>query len=76
LADADEQMANNLAERLRKVLAQPFSLSQGATAQIGASVGYALWGEGIDSTEDLFRAADQAMYRDKLLQQQAANPPV
>ena len=50
------------------MLAEPYPLQsqRGAfTAHISASVGVAVWHEGIDSDESLIQAADRAMYQAK-----------
>ena len=50
--------------RVREAVSRPFALSAGAIA-IEASVGVALAGRDADCVEDLLRAADLAMYREK-----------
>jgi diguanylate cyclase (GGDEF)-like protein len=51
-------------ERVRAVLGAPFDELPGDTT-VGASIGTAWVGEGDSTPEELLRAADAAMYRDK-----------
>ncbi len=53
-----------LAERIRATFDQPFSIG-GASITIGASVGMAFAGPGVDISEQLIDEADSAMYEAK-----------
>jgi diguanylate cyclase (GGDEF)-like protein len=56
--------ADPIAVRLIAELARPFVLSQ-VEVTVGASIGIAFTGQGIDEPEELLRDADLAMYRAK-----------
>jgi diguanylate cyclase (GGDEF)-like protein/PAS domain S-box-containing protein len=55
-------LALNLAKRLISEANQPFDLPDGRTAQVGASVGIALYPANGASLDGLMKAADAAMY--------------
>jgi diguanylate cyclase (GGDEF)-like protein len=59
--------ADTFAERLSSVLAQPYTLTTGETATIGASVGVAETDDPDESPEELIRRGDQLMYEKKEL---------
>lgn len=61
---ADVSGADPIAVRLIAELSRPFVLSQ-VEVTVGASIGIAFTGQGIDEPEDLLREADLAMYRAK-----------
>lgn len=56
--------ADPIAVRLIAELSRPFALSQ-VEVTVGASIGIAFTGQGIDEPEELLRDADLAMYRAK-----------
>lgn len=68
------EQAATVAEKIRAALAEPYSLSQsdrsGSVKQVGhrcsASVGVALFGPGTPGQDEVFRAADAAMYQAKV----------
>lgn len=60
----DPLAAQVIADRLANRLAEPFSLAAG-TAQIKASIGISIGGEGAATPAGLLAAADAAMYRAK-----------
>jgi two-component system cell cycle response regulator len=67
LPETAEPGAVAFAERIReRVEAHPFATDDGATLRLTASLGVAAFpGTGVDSVEDLFQRADQALYRAK-----------
>ncbi|MCA1977604.1 MAG: EAL domain-containing protein [Thiobacillus sp.] len=64
VAGVDSDEAVRLAQRLKAALREPFSI-QGIPLQVGASIGIALYPEHGDTSHDLLRAADVAMYQAK-----------
>lgn len=65
MVNATEEAAQQFAKRIRHSLGQQFNLPNDVTVEIGVSVGLAMWPRDATTAEKLFRAADQAMYRDK-----------
>lgn len=63
LRGAGEQTAGCVCARVRRALR---SRGRRGPGHLGLSMGFALLGRGDGSASDLFRAADAAMYRDKL----------
>ena len=59
-----EQVAISVADRVRRVLSQPFALD-GREVALAASVGIAVTEEGTETAEQILRNADLAMYRAK-----------
>jgi diguanylate cyclase (GGDEF)-like protein len=64
LPQTDEPGALGVAEKLRDVLGAPYPID-GATAQVGVSVGVALFPDHGHDAETLQRAADTALYAAK-----------
>lgn len=60
----DDEAAVRLAQRLKQVLREPFVI-QGIALQIGGSIGVAVYPVHGDTSHDLLRAADVAMYQAK-----------
>lgn len=60
----DESAARAAAERIKTVMAQPFHID-GQDLNIGVSIGIAMAVTGRESTDDLIREADTAMYNAK-----------
>jgi diguanylate cyclase (GGDEF)-like protein len=60
----DVSGADPIAVRLIAALSRPFALSQ-VEVTVGASIGIAFTGQGVDEPEELLRDADLAMYRAK-----------
>jgi diguanylate cyclase (GGDEF)-like protein len=58
------EQAETIVARIDAALAPPFTIS-GIEMKISASIGIALTGPGADTADDLFHAADMAMYRAK-----------
>jgi diguanylate cyclase (GGDEF)-like protein len=54
--------AREVAEKLRTTLREPYDLGNGITANVGASVGIAVFPQHGTDAEDLQRAADGALY--------------
>lgn len=61
---ADDEAAVRLAQRVKTTLREPFVI-QGIALQIGASIGVAVYPTHGDTSHDLLRAADVAMYQAK-----------
>jgi diguanylate cyclase (GGDEF)-like protein len=61
----DAAAAREVARRVVACLSQPIPLAGGGTAQIGASVGIALYCAGADTLDDLLKQADAALYTAK-----------
>jgi diguanylate cyclase (GGDEF)-like protein len=61
---ADARRARNIGERLREALAAPFEID-GIPVLIDASVGVAVYPDDAQTSSDLLRAADVAMYQAK-----------
>jgi diguanylate cyclase (GGDEF)-like protein len=61
---ADEEGAHRFAQRIRQAIVTPL-LIDGRTHRITASIGVALAHAGIEDSDALLRAADQALYRAK-----------
>lgn len=61
----DAAAAREVARRVVECLCQPIPLADGGTAQIGASVGIALYCAGTDTLDDLLKQADAALYAAK-----------
>lgn len=59
-----EDMAEQMAQRLTELLAQPFHCS-GRSVQLGGSVGIAVYPRDASHAEDLIQHADMALYRAK-----------
>jgi len=57
--------AREVAEKLRTALREPYDLEKGTTANVGASVGIAVFPQHGTDAEDLQRAADGALYHSK-----------
>jgi diguanylate cyclase (GGDEF)-like protein len=57
--------AREVAEKLRTTLREPYDLGNGITANVGASVGIAVFPQHGTDAEDLQRAADGALYHSK-----------
>jgi diguanylate cyclase (GGDEF)-like protein len=64
LPETGEEGAMGVAEKLREALRAPYALDN-AQAQLGASVGVALFPDHGDDAETLQRAADAALYAAK-----------
>jgi len=62
----DEAEVGLCVDRLRGALAQPLRLDSGQTLPLSVSIGTALFPAQGTSVDDLVRAADEAMYRDKV----------
>lgn len=62
----DESEVRLCVDRLRAALAQPLRLDSGQTLPLSVSIGTALFPAQGASVDELVRAADVAMYRDKL----------
>ena len=60
----DTSQADTIAARVEAQMALPFALSA-AEVRIGASIGIAFTGKGIEGPEELIDSADLAMYRSK-----------
>ena len=54
-----------VASEIVRLLSQPFVLADGQEAEIGGSVGIAMFPTDGDSAETLLRHADKALYRAK-----------
>ncbi len=61
---ADKTVVDPIAVRLDAELSRPFELSCGGVT-VGASIGVAFSGDGVDSPEELLQDADLAMYQSK-----------
>jgi diguanylate cyclase (GGDEF)-like protein len=61
----DTEAAREVASRVVDSLRQPVPLSGGGTANIGASVGFAMCCAGGETFDDLLRKADAALYAAK-----------
>jgi diguanylate cyclase (GGDEF)-like protein len=61
----DAATAREVASRVVASLSQPIPLADGATAQIGASVGIAMCCDETETLNDLFKKADAALYAAK-----------
>lgn len=59
------QAAYPVAEKLLHALAEPLRLSNGREIRLGASIGLALYPADAQTSDELLRRADQAMYRVK-----------
>jgi diguanylate cyclase (GGDEF)-like protein len=57
--------AQGVAEKLRTTLREPYDIEKGVTANVGASVGIAVFPQHGTDSEDLQRAADGALYHSK-----------
>ncbi len=64
LGEADQNQAEIVAERLSKILGEPFSIGE-HRLNIGASVGIAASGQGFESDSAILMAADLALYAAK-----------
>lgn len=69
----DAAEVDGIVQRLHTVAGDPVALRSGAHVSVGVSVGRAL-AFGPSSAEELLRAADTAMYRDKRARRRAAHP--
>ncbi len=63
--EADGEAARKLAERVRSRLARHEFQVPGAARQITCSFGVATLGEDIATVQELYEAADRALYRSK-----------
>lgn len=61
----DEAAALNITQRMHKTLRKPFKLAGKHEVHSKASIGIALYEDGMHEAEELLRSADQAMYRAK-----------
>lgn len=61
----EESTALGILHKIRESVLQPIELENGASAQVGASIGLTVSRHAVCGTEELMRRADQAMYEVK-----------
>jgi two-component system cell cycle response regulator len=66
MPDTDKTLAGQVGERVRECVAgQPFKIAEGQEIWVTASVGLATWEGGNDTSDALFKRADNALYAAK-----------
>lgn len=65
LPGADRDAAHIIAERIREAVAQHYLDTEGGTVAATVSIGVAVYPDDADTSEALFKAADEAMYQAK-----------